>query len=59
MDTEAVLARWLQVAVVDEYPHSNVSGSRRLKRWKDVEILLNAGIDVLTTMNIRLLFPKV
>jgi two-component system sensor histidine kinase KdpD len=41
MDTETVLARRPQVAVVDEYPHSNVPGSRRPKRWEDVEILLN------------------
>ena len=53
MDTEAILARHPQVCVVDEFPHTNVPGSERGKRWEDVEILLGAGIDVLTTMNIQ------
>jgi len=53
MDTEAILERRPQVCVVDEFPHSNVSGSQRSKRWEDVEALLAAGIDVLTTMNIQ------
>src|SRR5215471_8298240 len=53
MDTEAILARRPQVAVVDEFPHTNVPGSARAKRWEDVDLLLNAGIDVLTTMNIQ------
>jgi two-component system sensor histidine kinase KdpD len=53
MDTDAILARHPQVAVVDEFPHTNVPGSDRAKRWEDVEMLLNAGIDVLTTMNIQ------
>jgi len=53
MDTEAVLRRHPQVAVVDEFPHSNVPGSKRAKRWEDVQDLLDAGIDVLTTMNIQ------
>jgi two-component system, OmpR family, sensor histidine kinase KdpD len=53
MDTEAVLARHPQVAVVDEFPHTNVPGSTRLKRWEDVDVLLDAGIDVLTTMNVQ------
>jgi two-component system sensor histidine kinase KdpD len=53
MDTEAILARHPAVAVVDEFPHSNVPGSTRLKRWEDVEILLDAGIDVMTTMNVQ------
>jgi two-component system sensor histidine kinase KdpD len=38
---------------VDEFPHTNVPGSERDKRWEDVEVLLAAGIDVLTTMNIQ------
>ncbi len=42
-----------QVAVVDEFPHTNVPGSPRLKRWEDVHVLLDAGIDVLTTMNVQ------
>jgi two-component system, OmpR family, sensor histidine kinase KdpD len=53
MDTDAVLARHPQVAVVDEFPHTNVPGSERLKRWEDVDVLLDAGIDVLTTMNVQ------
>ena len=43
----------LAVCVVDEFPHTNVPGSERAKRWEDVEVLLDAGIDVLTTMNIQ------
>jgi two-component system sensor histidine kinase KdpD len=53
MDTEAILARHPQVCVVDEFPHTNVPGSERSKRWEDVDVLLAAGIDVLTTMNIQ------
>ena len=53
MDTDAILARRPQVCVVDEYPHSNVPGSERAKRWEDAEALLDAGINVLTTMNIQ------
>jgi two-component system, OmpR family, sensor histidine kinase KdpD len=53
MDTEAIVARHPQVCVVDEFPHTNVPGSHRAKRWEDVEVLLDAGIDVLTTMNIQ------
>jgi two-component system, OmpR family, sensor histidine kinase KdpD len=53
MDTNAILARRPEVAVVDEFPHTNVPGSERSKRWEDVEKLLEAGIDVLTTMNIQ------
>jgi two-component system sensor histidine kinase KdpD len=53
MDTNAVLARHPRVALVDEFPHTNVSGAERTKRWEDVEALLAAGIDVQTTMNIQ------
>jgi two-component system sensor histidine kinase KdpD len=53
MDTEAILARHPRVCAVDEFPHTNVPGSERSKRWEDVEVLLAAGIDVLTTMNIQ------
>ena len=53
MDTEAILRRQPEVAVVDEFPHTNVPGSPRLKRWEDVDLLLVAGIDVLTTMNVQ------
>jgi two-component system sensor histidine kinase KdpD len=53
MDTDAILRRHPAVAVVDEFPHTNVPGSARLKRWEDVHVLLDAGIDVLTTMNVQ------
>jgi two-component system sensor histidine kinase KdpD len=53
MDTQAILARKPQVCAVDEFPHTNVPGSDRAKRWEDVQLLLDAGIDVLTTMNIQ------
>jgi two-component system sensor histidine kinase KdpD len=53
MDTDAILRRHPQVAVVDEFPHTNVPGSVRLKRWEDVQVLLDHGIDVLTTMNVQ------
>src|SRR5665213_278279 len=53
MDAEAILARHPQACAVDEFPHTNVPGLERGKRWEDVEVLLAAGIDVLTTMNIQ------
>jgi len=53
MDTETLLGRHPAVAVVDELPHTNVPGSARNKRWEDVLALLDAGIDVYTTMNIQ------
>jgi two-component system sensor histidine kinase KdpD len=53
MDVEAILRRRPQVCVVDEYAHTNVPGSERPKRWEDVHILLEAGIDVLTNMNVQ------
>ncbi len=53
MDADAILNRHPQVAVVDEFPHTNVPGSKRQKRWEDVLVLLEAGIDVLTTMNVQ------
>ena len=53
MDVEAVLARRPQVALVDELAHSNVPGSRHAKRWQDIEELLEAGITVLSTVNIQ------
>ncbi|MEU9954509.1 sensor histidine kinase KdpD [Streptomyces sp. NPDC050982] len=53
MDVDAVLARHPQVALVDELPHTNIPGSRNTKRWQDVEELLAAGIDVITTVNIQ------
>ena len=53
MDLDAVLARKPQVVLVDELAHTNAPGSRNRKRWQDVEALLEAGIDVLTTVNVQ------
>jgi two-component system sensor histidine kinase KdpD len=53
MDLDRVLARAPKTAVVDEYAHSNVPGSRNQKRWQDVDELLSAGINVLSTVNIQ------
>jgi two-component system sensor histidine kinase KdpD len=54
MDLAAVLARRPQVAIVDEFAHSNVPGEgRNPKRWQDIEELLAAGIDVITALNIQ------
>ncbi|GAX56956.1 sensor histidine kinase [Streptomyces olivochromogenes] len=53
MDVDAVLTRRPQVALVDELPHTNIPGSRNAKRWQDVEELLAAGIDVISTVNIQ------
>ena len=53
MDVDAVLARHPQVALVDELAHTNVPGCRNEKRWQDVEELLDAGIDVISTVNIQ------
>jgi two-component system, OmpR family, sensor histidine kinase KdpD len=53
MDTEAILRRHPQSSAVDEFAHTNVPGSERGKRWEDVQVLLAAGIDVVTTMNVQ------
>jgi len=53
MDTAAILKRHPAICVVDELPHTNVPGSGHTKRWEDVQELLDAGIDVMTTMNIQ------
>ena len=53
MDLAAVLARHPEVALVDELAHTNVPGSGHEKRWQDVDELLDAGIDVTTTLNIQ------
>ncbi len=53
MDVDAVLARRPEVALVDELAHTNVPGSRNDKRWQDVEELLDAGIDVISTVNVQ------
>ena len=53
MDVDAVLSRRPRVALVDELAHTNVPGSRNEKRWQDVEELLDAGIEVISTVNIQ------
>ncbi|MDN5930490.1 MAG: DUF4118 domain-containing protein [Pseudonocardia sp.] len=53
LDLDAVLARAPEVALVDELAHTNVPGSRNPKRWQDVEELLDAGIMVLSTVNVQ------
>jgi two-component system, OmpR family, sensor histidine kinase KdpD len=53
MDTDAILARRPAVVLVDELAHTNVPGSMRPKRWEDVELLLDAGIEVVSTCNIQ------
>ncbi len=53
MDVDAVLARLPQLALVDELAHTNVPGCQREKRYQDVEVLLMAGIDVYSTVNIQ------
>jgi len=53
LDLDAVLARAPQVALIDELAHTNVPGSRNAKRWEDINELLDAGIDVISTVNIQ------
>jgi two-component system, OmpR family, sensor histidine kinase KdpD len=53
MDVDAVLRRAPKVALIDELAHTNVPGSRNEKRWQDVDELLDAGIDVVSTLNIQ------
>ncbi len=53
LDVDAVLARSPRVCLVDELAHTNAPGSRNVKRWQDVEELLEAGIDVVTTVNVQ------
>ncbi|KUL39139.1 DUF4118 domain-containing protein [Actinoplanes awajinensis] len=53
LDVDAVLARRPELAVVDELAHTNVPGSAHAKRWQDVHTLLDAGISVLTTVNVQ------
>ena len=53
MDTDAIVARDPTVALVDELAHTNAPGSERAKRWEDVNVLLDAGIDVVSTCNIQ------
>jgi len=53
MDVDAVLTRRPEVALVDELAHTNIPGSRHAKRWQDVQVLVDAGITVITTLNIQ------
>jgi two-component system sensor histidine kinase KdpD len=53
MDLDAILARRPEVVLVDELAHTNVPGGIHEKRWQDVETLLDAGINVITTVNIQ------
>lgn len=53
LDVDAVIARRPSVALVDELAHTNAPGSRNAKRWQDIDDLLDAGIDVISTVNIQ------
>ncbi|HSM82361.1 MAG TPA: universal stress protein [Nodosilinea sp.] len=53
MDTQGIIARRPQLVLVDELAHTNVPGSLREKRYQDVEVILAAGIDVFSTINIQ------
>src|SRR6201987_2432046 len=53
MDVDAVLARRPEIALVDEFAHTNVPGSRNEKRWQDVEEMLAPGIDLISAVNIQ------
>ncbi len=53
MDLDALIARRPGLAVIDEFAHTNAPGSRHPKRWQDVMEVLDAGIDVITTLNIQ------
>ncbi|MGV1037889.1 MAG: DUF4118 domain-containing protein [Candidatus Nanopelagicales bacterium] len=53
MDVDAILRRHPAVVLVDEMAHTNVPGSANEKRWQDIDVLLDGGIDVITTVNIQ------
>lgn len=53
LDVEAVLRRHPQVVLVDELAHTNTPGSKNPKRWQDVQEILDAGITVISTVNIQ------
>jgi two-component system sensor histidine kinase KdpD len=53
MDVDAIIRRKPTVALVDELAHTNIPGSKNTKRWEDVQELLDAGIDVISTVNIQ------
>ncbi|MFF4620314.1 DUF4118 domain-containing protein [Nonomuraea jabiensis] len=53
LDADEVIARGPKVALIDELAHTNVPGSRNVKRWQDIDDILDAGIDVISTVNIQ------
>ncbi len=53
MDTDGIMRRKPQLCLVDEFAHTNVPGAERTKRWEDVLVLLDAGINVWTTLNVQ------
>ena len=53
LDTDAVIARRPQVVLIDELAHTNIPGSKNAKRWQDIEEILDAGITVITNLNIQ------
>jgi two-component system, OmpR family, sensor histidine kinase KdpD len=53
MDVDAIVRRRPQLVLVDELAHTNAPGSPREKRWQDVDVILDAGIDVVTTVNVQ------
>ena len=53
LDTHALIARKPRVALIDELAHTNAPGTPTTKRWQDIEHILDAGIDVITTLNIQ------
>ncbi|MEW1843242.1 DUF4118 domain-containing protein [Nonomuraea angiospora] len=53
LDAEAVIARAPKAALIDELAHTNVPGSKNVKRWQDIDDILDAGIDVISTVNIQ------
>ncbi|MFI6600267.1 DUF4118 domain-containing protein [Nonomuraea sp. NPDC050536] len=53
LDVDAVIARAPRIALIDELAHTNVPGSRNAKRWQDIDEILDAGIDVISTVNVQ------
>ncbi|MEV1169124.1 DUF4118 domain-containing protein, partial [Nonomuraea sp. NPDC049784] len=53
LDVDAVIARKPKIALIDELAHTNVPGARNVKRWQDIDEILDAGIDVISTVNIQ------
>src|SRR5215467_14363583 len=53
MDVAALLNRAPKVCIVDDLAHTNAPGAERPRRWQDVQVLLESGVDVLTTLNVQ------